>query len=42
LTISLGVAELKNDDTIDTIYKRADLALYKSKQNGRNKVEFEI
>ena len=41
LTISLGVTELKNDDTIDTIYKRADLALYKAKQNGRNKVEFE-
>ncbi|MFZ5944733.1 MAG: GGDEF domain-containing protein [Bacillota bacterium] len=41
LTISLGVTQFRKNDTIDAIYKRADLALYKSKQNGRNRVEME-
>ncbi len=37
LSISIGVAGLKTSDgTIDTIIKRADKALYSSKQRGRN------
>ena len=38
VTISIGVAEKKENDTWDSLYNRADKALYLSKQNGRNKV----
>jgi two-component system cell cycle response regulator len=38
VTCSLGVAEWKDGDTIDTLLRRADLALYEAKQTGRNKV----
>jgi len=37
--VSLGISRFKNDDTVDTIIKRADDALYKAKKNGRNRVE---
>jgi diguanylate cyclase (GGDEF)-like protein len=38
-TLSIGVAEiLESDDSIDTILHRADEALYKAKNNGRNLV----
>lgn len=37
VTISLGVTELNSKDNIDTIYERADKALYQSKDSGRNK-----
>ena len=37
VTISLGVTEVEANDTADSIYKRADDALYKSKESGRNK-----
>ena len=36
VTISIGATLVKIDDTIDTLTKRADTLLYKSKQNGRN------
>ncbi|MBF0474944.1 MAG: GGDEF domain-containing protein [Deltaproteobacteria bacterium] len=39
MTASLGVAELKHDDTMESIIKRADVALYEAKQKGRNRVE---
>lgn len=38
ITISLGAAELKKQDTPDAIFKRADEALYHAKNNGRNQV----
>jgi len=38
VTISLGVTELHKDDTYDTLFKRVDNALYKSKQSGKNRV----
>ncbi|HHT9111543.1 MAG TPA: GGDEF domain-containing protein, partial [Candidatus Brocadiaceae bacterium] len=41
ITISLGVAEYKQDDTADSFMQRADSALYRAKRNGRNKVESE-
>ena len=37
-TISLGATMFRLDDTKDSIFKRADEALYESKNNGRNKV----
>lgn len=38
ITCSLGVAEWKHGDAIDTLLRRADLALYEAKRTGRNKV----
>lgn len=38
LTISIGLAELKENDTPETLLRRADDALYLSKKSGRNKV----
>jgi len=41
-TVSIGVAMLKSTDTcIDDCLVRADGAMYKAKQNGRNRVEVE-
>ena len=39
VTLSIGIATLSNpDDTAATILKRADLALYRAKRDGRNRV----
>ena len=38
-TISIGISSSKVSDNIDTLIKTADEALYKAKQNGRNRVE---
>jgi len=37
LTCSLGTGELEAGDTIDDLMKRADLALYRAKEEGRNR-----
>lgn len=39
ITISLGVAEYVHEESIDTLIKRADEALYKAKGAGRNRTE---
>ena len=39
LTISEGIATLNPDDTVESLIKRADSALYIAKQAGRNRVE---
>lgn len=39
VTLSFGVTNFKNSDTIDTFLKRADDAMYLAKRNGRNRVE---
>jgi diguanylate cyclase (GGDEF)-like protein len=39
LTCSFGVAELAENEPVDSILERVDAALYKAKNNGRNRVE---
>lgn len=36
-TLSIGIADLKKEDSFDSWYKKADLALYEAKNSGRNK-----
>jgi diguanylate cyclase (GGDEF)-like protein len=38
VTISLGVSELTDDDTVEQFVKRADDAMYRAKTGGRNRV----
>ncbi|MFT6072959.1 MAG: diguanylate cyclase [Alphaproteobacteria bacterium] len=40
ITISGGIADKKKRDTVETLIARADLALYASKNKGRNQVNF--
>ncbi len=37
ITISLGIAESRAGDTADSLLKRADTAMYKAKETGRNR-----
>jgi len=37
-TISVGLAHLRDGDTVETLIARADAALYEAKENGRNQV----
>lgn len=39
ITLSIGLAELKCNDSSSSLIKRADDCLYKAKLNGRNKIE---
>jgi len=39
ITASFGVTEYKDGDTLESIFKRCDDALYLAKENGRNRVE---
>ncbi|MBU0925556.1 GGDEF domain-containing protein, partial [bacterium] len=36
-TISLGISSFEKNDTIETLFKKADKALYSAKESGRNK-----
>jgi diguanylate cyclase (GGDEF)-like protein len=38
VTISVGVAQMQADESLESLLKRADLALYAAKDHGRNRV----
>ncbi|RMH59748.1 MAG: GGDEF domain-containing protein, partial [Zetaproteobacteria bacterium] len=40
ITISVGVAEMRKQDSADSLFKRADKLLYQSKHSGKNKVTY--
>lgn len=42
VTASLGVTVAREDDSIDSVVKRADALMYKSKRNGKNRVTSDI
>ncbi|WP_299200326.1 GGDEF domain-containing protein [uncultured Amphritea sp.] len=39
ITLSLGVAQVQPDDTVEVLFGRADKALYEAKRLGRNRIE---
>lgn len=41
ITLSLGISQMRRNDTVDEFVDRADKALYVAKQSGRNQVAFE-
>ncbi len=42
VTVSVGVAHLTPEDTMESLIKRADVALYDAKANGRNQVNIAV
>ncbi|MDO9304522.1 MAG: GGDEF domain-containing protein, partial [Sulfuricurvum sp.] len=38
ITVSIGVVEVHSEDTEDSMYRRVDELLYRSKHNGKNMV----
>ena len=38
ITMSFGISEFTNDDTTKAVFERADSALYRAKEKGRNRV----
>lgn len=42
VTLSIGLTKIKEGDTIDTIIERSDKALYRAKNNGKDRQEMEF
>ena len=41
-TVSIGATVVREEDTVDTLVKRADRLLYKSKRKGRNCLSIDV
>ena len=39
ITVSFGISEIVEWESIDEVFNRADKALYKAKESGRNQVQ---
>jgi diguanylate cyclase len=39
ITISFGISQFSAGETIEDVFARADKALYKAKENGRNQIQ---
>jgi diguanylate cyclase (GGDEF)-like protein len=42
VTLSIGLTAIRDDDTIDTLIHRSDIALYRAKKTGKDRLEMEI
>lgn len=42
VTMSIGLTPIRDDDTIDTLIQRSDVALYRAKKTGKDRLEREI
>ncbi len=42
ITLSIGLTDFRQNDSLDTAFERADQALYQAKQSGRNQVKMPL
>ncbi|QIT54308.1 GGDEF domain-containing protein [Aquisalimonas sp. 2447] len=42
ITLSCGITEVADNDSIRALMRRADRALYRAKENGKNQVDVEL
>lgn len=42
VTLSIGLTPIRDDDTMDTLINRADVALYRAKKTGKDRLELEM
>jgi diguanylate cyclase len=42
VTLSIGISKITDGDTIDEIINRSDVALYRAKKNGKDRIEVEF
>jgi len=42
VTLSVGLTQTRNNDTMDGVIHRADVALYRAKKNGKDRMEMEL
>jgi diguanylate cyclase (GGDEF)-like protein len=42
VTLSIGLTPIRDDDTIDSLIHRSDVALYRAKKTGKDRLEMEV
>ncbi len=42
VTLSIGMTQIKEGDTLDSVIERSDTALYRAKNNGKDRLEMEL